>query len=306
MATVPESGNPYMSQIPLRCGRNHLGKINGVALLLFSLSVLMSCSTTETKTSSGVAWELPTARPPVTASPVSTRVFPVESLTPAPKATITPIPDEVLGLVVEVIDGETILVVLDGDPMSRTYGVRYIGVDAPPNMASAPWGIVATEANRNLTNLRVVRLVRDKAEADDDGFLLRYVYVDDDLVNITLAEQGLVRASLDDENRRFATAILAAEAEAQSNKIGVWAGAPPTATIELAPVATTSAMTSTPAISVTPTAGLTITATVTVTRVNPEATGTPDATVTGTITQTQTATATATEAADDELLGPSN
>lgn len=171
---------------------------------------------------------LPTGLPTLEPTPSNTRVLSIESLTPAPTATITPIPDEVRGLVVEVIDGNTIAVVLQGDPPRRAYEVRYLGIDAPA--PSEPWGQVALETNRRLTNLKVVRLVRDETDLDDEGRLLRYVYVDNQLTSIILAEQGLANANIIEPDTRFADEIQAAEALAQEGNLGIWGDAPPTAT----------------------------------------------------------------------------
>ena len=51
---------------------------------------------------------LPTSAPTLEPTPANTRVLPIEVLTPALTPTITPIPDEIMGLVVDVIDGDTI------------------------------------------------------------------------------------------------------------------------------------------------------------------------------------------------------
>jgi len=172
---------------------------------------------------------LPTKEPTVQPSPLSTRVMPLEVLTPPPTPTITPIPDESLGLVIEVIDGDTIAVVMDGDPVQRAYPVRYLGVDAPAR--SNPWGTVAYETNRKMTNLKVVRLVRDETDFDAEGFLLRHVYVDNQLMSIILAEQGLARAAIAAPNRQFEDDILAAEERARAGQLGLWGEATPTPTI---------------------------------------------------------------------------
>jgi micrococcal nuclease len=173
---------------------------------------------------------LPTPKPTTAPSPVSTRVLPLEVLTPEPTATITPIPDEALGLVVEVIDGDTVGVVMDGDPAERAYRVRYLGIDAPENSSASPWGVVAYETNYSLANLKVVRLVRDQTDFDDEGNLLRYVYVDNQLLNLILAEQGLARAAIEEPDTRFRAEILAAEARARGQQLGLWGQRLPTPT----------------------------------------------------------------------------
>ena len=260
--------------------------------------------------------ELPTARPTVAPSPVNTRVMPTDSLTPAPTRTGTPIPDEMRGMVIEVLDGDTLAVVMDGDPMRLAYEVRLLGIDAPPNASTDPWGIVAYETNVALSNLKVVRLVRDETDFDDDGYLLRYVYVGNTLLNTALVERGLAEADVSAPNDRLETTIKAAEEKAKSQELGIWGSDPPTATPEKKPLAaTTQPITATATLSGTLTpAVVTATTTVTVTAVQtstPRATGTgsPTQTETPTRTPTTTRTATPTEAVDpdsDDLRGPSN
>lgn len=172
---------------------------------------------------------LPTSVPKANPTPTSTRVVPATVFTPGPTPTITPIPDIVRALVVNIIAGDTIEVVMDGDPQARTYKVRYLGIEAPPNSPSVPWGVVAFETNLRLTNGKVVRLERDQSEADEEGRLLRYVFVGDKLLSVTLTEQGLARARVTEPDTRFKAEILEAESQAKRAEAGVW-GPPPTPT----------------------------------------------------------------------------
>jgi endonuclease YncB( thermonuclease family) len=173
---------------------------------------------------------LPTSAPTLAPSPVNTRVLPLEVMTPVPtnpiSPTVTPIPDEVQALVVEVIDGDTISVVMDGDPPSRVYVVRYLGIDAPPNAPDSPWGAVAYQTNRKLTNLKAVSLVKDQTDVDEEGRLLRHVLVGNDLVSILLAEQGLARADVTEPDIRFQAEIEEAETRARNNRLGLWGQLP--------------------------------------------------------------------------------
>ncbi len=173
---------------------------------------------------------LPTGAPTAQPSPVNTRVLPLESFTPGPTSTVTPIPAEVRGLVVDVIDGDTIAVVMDGDSPGHVYQVRYIGVNAPPRAPEDPWGVAAYEANRNLTRMKVVRLVRDESETDGEGYLLRYVFVGDQMASIIMAEQGLARAAVAAPDTRYQAEILEAENRAREGRLGVWGGGLPTNT----------------------------------------------------------------------------
>lgn len=239
----------------------------GVSALVIIAVVLVGCSQPGSSQSSGTtreAFALPTKGPTAAPSPVSTRVMPLEVLTPPPTRTITPIPDEALGLVVEVFDGETIAVVLDGDSANRAYQVRYIGIDAPDT--ATPWGTVAYETNRKLANLKVVRLVKDETDFSDDGYLLRYVYADNQMLNVLLAERGLAEADLEAPNTTFEADIEEAEARARQASLGIWSQTTPTPTIALTTssevtreVAGTQSPTNTPTRTVT--AGPTVTTT---------------------------------------------
>jgi endonuclease YncB( thermonuclease family) len=86
-------------------------------------------------------------------------------------------PRVLLARVLDVIDGDTINVVVS-DRMEK---VRYIGVDSPelhhPTKGAEPGGREATEANRQLVAGEQVRLELDVQERDRYGRLLAYVYV---------------------------------------------------------------------------------------------------------------------------------
>ncbi|MBN1994619.1 MAG: thermonuclease family protein [Anaerolineae bacterium] len=207
-------------------------------LIVFTVLLTACGQTTPASLHSGAVYReatvaLPTSAPTPKNTPLNTRVLPLDSLTPAPTPTITPIPDEIEAMVTNVIDGRTITVVMQGDPLSQAYPVRYLGIDPPP--LDTPWGDIAFETNRKMTYLKVVRLVRDTSDFDDEGYLLRYVYVDDELLSIILTEQGLARADLRPPNIRFEAEILEAQARAKNGKLGLWGGTP-TPTLSPSPV----------------------------------------------------------------------
>lgn len=90
--------------------------------------------------------------------------------------------------------------VIDGDTIELANGniVRYIGIDAPEmnyysSQAKECFAQEATDRNRELVEGKAVRLEKDKTLKDDYGRLLRYVYIGDQLVNLTLVEQGLAQ-----------------------------------------------------------------------------------------------------------------
>jgi endonuclease YncB( thermonuclease family) len=241
---------------------------------------------------------LPTPPPTLAPSPANTRVMPLNIITPIPRnattPTITPIPADVRGLVVQVLNGQTIAVVLQGDPPGRTYQVRYLGITTPPNSPNEPWGVAAFEANRAKTNLKVVRLVQDKTNFDSDGFLQRYVYVGDEFVNLYLVEMGLAQTAASEPDTQFQTEFETAQSQAQAAKRGLW-GPAPTATVRAA--------------RVTPAAPITITITATAapqTAETPEAnsTGTPAAGPESSQTPATEPTPTPTTAGNGSLPGP--
>lgn len=268
--------------------RKAVSNVNIVFIFFVIILLLVSCSQGAGSNSrSGVVISeetvlLPTSVPTLEPSPTNTRVLPIEVLTPALTPTITPIPDEVMGLVVDVIDGDTIAVVLDGDSARQAYQVRYLGIEAPENSSSNPWGVVAYEVNQRLAKLKIVRLVRDQTDFDAEGYLLRYVYIDNQLLSVVLAEQGLARAAIEAPNTRLEDEILAAEAQAREDQLGLWGPQPPTPTVTPGKPASseegeqleTPVPTAPTSANITPTVELTATSTITATiEVTPQATG---------------------------------
>jgi micrococcal nuclease len=131
-------------------------------------------------------------------------------------------------LVLRVVDGDTIVVQLDG----RRQRVRYIGVDTPethhPTDGADHWGFEASEANQAMVQEgSVVVLQRDISETDIYGRLLRYIWVDDTLVNAELVRAGLARVLFYEPDVLYKREIMAAEDEAKAARRGLY-GPPPT------------------------------------------------------------------------------
>ncbi len=113
--------------------------------------------------------------------------------------------------------------VIDGDTVELADGarVRYIGVDTPER--GEPLFTEATRLNRRLVEGREARLARDTSETDRFGRLLRYVYVDDILVNAELVREGLAKAVEYPPDVRFHQCFAALEREAVDGRRGIWA-----------------------------------------------------------------------------------
>ncbi len=125
-------------------------------------------------------------------------------------------------VVTRVIDGDTI--VIEGN-----YYVRYIGIDAPEMHPTVEdFGTEAWEANRKLVEGKEVRLERDVSERDRYGRLLRYVYVDDIMVNAELVKQGLAEVKTYPPDTKYQDYLESMESEARNEERGMWAKEPTT------------------------------------------------------------------------------
>jgi Tol biopolymer transport system component/endonuclease YncB( thermonuclease family) len=156
-----------------------------------------------------------------------------------------------VGQVVEITSGDTIVVRIDGEE----YPVRYIGIDAPG--PDEPLGPRAAAKNADLVADKTVTLVKDVSEADPEGRLLRYVFVENLFVNHELVRRGLARAVAAPPDTASHEAFLVVEEEARENGRNLWQFVPtPTPT----PEPTTTA-TRTPRVTATRATGATATAT---------------------------------------------
>jgi endonuclease YncB( thermonuclease family) len=119
-------------------------------------------------------------------------------------------------LVTDVIDGDTIDVLIDGDE----YRVRYIGVNTPERDESCYQD--ATNANAALVSGQTVTLVRDVSETDRYGRLLRYVYVGSTFVNAELVRQGYAENVEYPPDTANAAWFGQMAREARSANLGCW------------------------------------------------------------------------------------
>jgi len=120
-------------------------------------------------------------------------------------------------MVTKVIDGDTIIV-------EGGYRVRYIGIDTPetyPRMEA--FGLEAWQANRQLVEGKEIRLEKDVSETDKYDRLLRYVYVDDTLVNAELVKLGLAEAKAYPPDTKYQDYFKQLEKQAKSAGRGMWA-----------------------------------------------------------------------------------
>jgi endonuclease YncB( thermonuclease family) len=152
-----------------------------------------------------------------TPTPSRTPQFP--PTTPAAGAACIPNNPPQTGKVVEILDGNTVKVLVNG----LVYVVRYIGVKPP---ADQNYATLTNAKNGELVFLKEVTLTGDGADKDPTGRLLRYVSVGDIFVNLELIRQGL--ASADDAALQSSCSQVFqdAEAEARAAGMGIWGIAP--------------------------------------------------------------------------------
>jgi endonuclease YncB( thermonuclease family) len=163
-------------------------------------------------------------------------------------------------LVVNIQDSHTLDVLIDGQPANRIFTIRLLGVEPP--LLSDPWANVAVEWLAKELSRQIVVLESGAVERDPQGNLLRYVWRERRMVNVTLVQLGLATASEDVAGLRYSADLLAAQADAQAAGRGLW-GPPPTATPAATPVVPLTAITATVTITVTQTPTATLSPTFT-------------------------------------------
>lgn len=172
------------------------------------------------------------APPTATAVPPTATPFP-QTPTPMPPSptpvppTNTPAPARTTGqaTVVNIVDGDTIDIEING----QEYRVRYIGIDTPER--GTEFYNEATLANSNLVAGRQVVLEKDVSETDQFGRLLRYVYLaDGTFVNAWLVRNGLAQASTYPPDVAHAEEFQQLQQQAREEGAGLWAGQAPVPT----------------------------------------------------------------------------
>jgi len=129
--------------------------------------------------------------------------------------------EAVVAPVTEVVDGDTIHAVVDGEDES----VRYIGIDTPevgPSTGVECFGREASARNRELVAGERVRLVFGAERRDRYGRLLAYVYVDGELVNARMVEGGYARTLEIEPNTDRAGLLGRLEQRAANAGRGLW------------------------------------------------------------------------------------
>ena len=164
--------------------------------------------------------------------PAPTPTRPVTTAPSLPTATPTSTPPSVrlpageAGQVVRVIDGDTLVVRMDG----VEHTVRLLGIDAPELGDAGGQAALADRASAALAALAgdgAVSLIMGGEPHDDGGRLLRHVARGDRVFSVELARQGWVRAHEYTPNTLLFGAVADAQRAARAAARGIWA--PPVA-----------------------------------------------------------------------------
>lgn len=126
----------------------------------------------------------------------------------------------------EKIDEKIIVTkIIDGDTVELNDGrrVRYIGIDTPEK--SDCYFKEASNKNKELVEGKEVRLEKDKSDTDRYGRLLRYVYVDEFMVNDVLVKEGYAKAYKYPPDVKYSEEFFDSEQLAKNDKLGLWSGA---------------------------------------------------------------------------------
>jgi len=124
-----------------------------------------------------------------------------------------------VGTAVDIVDGYTIKVLIDG----LVYTVRYLGIELP---ADENYAGQASSANTKLVYGKEIKLISDEPDKDLNGRLLRYVIIEDTFVNLELLDQGLATTINTDPLISCAEVFKQTEQSAREAQRGYWKIAP--------------------------------------------------------------------------------
>ena len=158
----------------------------------------------------------PNNTPPSDATPVTVvQTLPQES-------SVTTETQQDMALVVKVSDGDTIRVRY----MGQEYPVRLIGIETPEiNHPFEPVQCFGPEAKAQLEELILnenVRIEKDISEVDDFERLLRYIWVNNVLINEVMVREGFAFSSRYEPDVMYQERLDIAQDEAQNAGKGLW------------------------------------------------------------------------------------
>lgn len=114
--------------------------------------------------------------------------------------------------------------VIDGDTITIDTGqkIRYIGINTPEIETSECYATEASKINSNLVLGKTVKLEKDVSEVDKYGRLLRYVYLDNQMINDELVKDGFAKIETVPPDVKFKGQFIKSEKYAKENNRGIW------------------------------------------------------------------------------------
>ena len=130
-----------------------------------------------------------------------------------------------LYLVKRVVDGDTFVVNFDGTDEK----VRLIGVDTPESVhkdksKNTKEGKIASNYTTEKIQNKQVELEFDVQQRDKYGRILAYVYIDGNMLNKMLLEDGMAKLATYPPNVKYVEDFKKLQAEARKNNVGFWNG----------------------------------------------------------------------------------
>ncbi len=151
-------------------------------------------------------------------STTTTTTLPSGSVATTTQPTLPPIEERVTGTVIDVIDGDTVEMTIEGTPTT----VRLLGINAPERTEC--WGDEATVILSNLVLGRELLVVSGEEDLDGFGRALRFLYLEDgngvEFVNGYMVAEGSAVAI--QNGNPYAADLKASEARAYQSGKGMW------------------------------------------------------------------------------------
>lgn len=126
--------------------------------------------------------------------------------------------------VIRVVDGDTLIVDRDGTEER----IRLIGIDTPESVhpdesRNVEYGEIASEFTESKLEDQAVTLEYDVQERDQYGRILAYVYLNGEMFNKTLLEEGHAKVATYPPNVKYVEEFTALQEKAREEKKGIWA-----------------------------------------------------------------------------------
>lgn len=127
-----------------------------------------------------------------------------------------------------IIEKARVARVIDGDTVILDNGehVRYIGINAPEvekfGRGAECFGNEARDFNRRLVEGKIIELEKDISNTDKYGRLLRYIYLNGEMVNEILVRSGYASVRAYPPDLKYHSRLISLEKEAREVHKGIW------------------------------------------------------------------------------------